>query len=640
MIMFKSICTVFVLLTFAPAPSWAKEIRYPVSAIPDSLIEKAKIVIRNYDQVFEIKSIGSGTEMVTYAITIMNENGLRHAVFYRGYYEKLTKLSGIKGTIYNATGEKVEQLTADKLIDQSAISGYSIYESIRAKYFNPKTLTFPFTVEYSYTTDYNGLLFYPSWDPVIAFNSSLVKSTFKVICPNSLSFRYRENNITSNVSISRNENNTVYTWELQNIAAIEQEPWSGSPYEYFPTVKLAPDDFEMEGYHGNCSSWESFGLWFLELLKNRDLLDEATRQTIQQLVKNHGSDYDRTKAIYEYMQHKTRYVSIQQGLGGWQPFEAETVNRLGYGDCKALTNYMKALLSAAGIKSDYALIRAGEFPNVFYPDFPSNQFNHAILCVPLSNDTIWLECTNQHMPFGYIGSFTDDREALLITETGGKLVHTRRYTAAENLLERNSVLQLDASGNTTLITNTRHNGVFYDDKIGFYLAGTEDRKKMILDEVSLPGAVLKKFDYQDIRTEVPAIGENLEIDVPRYATLAGTRMLVALVPLDRQREVPRKVGNRKSDVVIRRATATIDSVIVIVPDGYQLESVPGEIKVESKFGTYTLKPVVSEGKVICIRSLEMKKGRQAPETYPELIDFYKKIAAADNTKMSLKKSGV
>jgi len=340
------------------------------------------------------------------------------------------------------------------------------------------------------------------------------------------------------------------------------------------------------------------------------------------------------------MQNKTRYVSVQVGIGGWQPFDAETVDRLGYGDCKALSNYTKALLSVVGIKSYYAIINAGEYPDIFYTDFPSNQSNHAILCLPLSNDTIWLECTNQHAPFGYIGDFTDDREALVITETGGKLLHTKVYTAADNLLERSTTLNLDASGNAMLTTNARHNGILYGDRMGYFLAGTEDKKKMILNDINLPGAMLKKFDYQDIRAESPAIVENLEIDVPRYATLAGTRMLVSVVPLDRLGEVPKKVKNRKSDVVIRRAKVLLDSVTIIIPEGYQVESVPQEIITESKFGTYTIKPLVKENKVICTRRLEMKKCRHDASSYTELIDFFKKIAAADNTKISLKKAGV
>jgi hypothetical protein len=637
--MVKYICAAFALLTFGQMALGNKELKYPVSAIPDSLKVNAKAVIRNHEQVFEIKSIGNGVESVTYAITILNENGLDYAVFHQGY-DKLTRISGIKGTVYNALGEKIEQLTADKVIDHSSISGYSLYEDNRVKYFEPKTMTFPFTVEYSYVREYNGLLAYPSWDPVMDYNVSLLTSVFNVICPNSLSFRFKENNIKGNVNMNKNDINCTYTWIIQNLPAIEEEPFCASAYDYFPTVIIAPDNFEIEGYQGNCSTWESFGKWSLEILKNRDVLGEETQLIIQQLVKNYTTDYDKAKAIYEYMQNKTRYVSIQEGLGGWQPIDAETVNRLGYGDCKALSNYMKTLLSAAGIKSYYTRISAGEYPDIFYSGFPSNQFNHVILCVPLTQDTIWLECTSQHLPFGYIGTFTDDRDALVITEDGGKLIHTRMYTASDNQIERTVNVLLDVSGNASLSTIARYSGVLYDDKLYFYLAGTEDKKKMILDEINLPGAVLKKFEYQDIRAEVPAIDERLEIEVPRYATLSGVRMLVSLVPTGRQRVVPKKTINRKSDVVIRRSTVTCDTVRINIPEGYAKESIPGEIKIKSKFGTYSLQTVPREDKVIGIRKLELKKCKYSPTDYPDLIDFYKKIATADNTKISLKKAGI
>jgi hypothetical protein len=50
------------------------------------------------------------------------------------------------------------------------------------------------------------------------------------------------------------------------------------------------------------------------------------------------------KKALEFMlcSKKSRYVSIQVGIGGWKPILYTDVDRLGYGDCKALTNYTKA----------------------------------------------------------------------------------------------------------------------------------------------------------------------------------------------------------------------------------------------------------------------------------------------------------
>ncbi|MBN1145077.1 MAG: DUF3857 domain-containing transglutaminase family protein [Bacteroidales bacterium] len=616
----------------------AAEIKYPVNTLPDSLKANAMIVIRNWNQKFEIKSIGKGTETYSYAITILNENGLDYAELYVPYSVKLQKVQNIKGSVYNKEGEKIESLTQDKLSDFSAISGYSLYEDDRVKSFTPKTLSYPFTVEYSYDIVWDGLLFYPGWQPVDDYNVSVEASNFTIVCPKNITFRYREYSLKNPAEIIQGDDVTTYKWAVSSLVAMLEQPFSGPFRDFSPTVMCAPNDFEIEGYQGNMSSWKSMGKFIADLNIGRDQLPEETKALIKEKVKNCHSDYEKAKVVYEYMQGKTRYLNIAVGIGGWQPIPAETVDRLGYGDCKALSNYTKSLLDAAGIKSYYTLIRAGRNASTTQPAFPSNSFNHAILCVPVDKDTIWLECTNQHMPFGYIGSSTYDRPALVITENGGRLVHTRSYSANENQLIRNTSVQLDATGNALLSTSSVHKGLLYENKLGVYLSGTEDRKKMILNEINLPGAFLNQFDYKEMRSEVPAISENINMDAPRYATMAGTRMIVALIPLDRQREVPKKVNKRLSDVIIRNSKIAIDTITISIPDGYQVESIPGAIKTESRFGTYSLESSARDNALICIRRIEMRKGKFPADSYNELVDFYKKVVTADNSKVSLKKA--
>jgi len=115
-------------------------------------------------------------------------------------------------------------------------------------------------------------------------------------------------------------------------------------------------------------------------------------------------------------------------------------------------------------------------------------------------------------------------------------------------------------------------------------------------------------------------------------------MLVCLVPVDKFSSVPKKVNNRKSDVIIRRDKVYQDTITLSIPEGYVAETVPAEIKIETKFGTYLLHPEVQGNKVICNRKIEIRKGRYPAAEYIGLIDFYKKMATADNSKMSLKKA--
>jgi hypothetical protein len=215
---------------------------------------------------------------------------------------------------------------------------------------------------------------------------------------------------------------------------------------------MAPIHFSFYGLEGDLSSWKSFGLWRNSLYKDLDVLPEDRRQFFSQLVKDIPDENGKIRRIYNYMQENFRYVSIQLGIGGWKPFPADFTDKKKYGDCKALSNYMKAALKSVGIKSYVAIINAEYNREAVDPDFPCNNFNHVILCVPGQKDSVWLECTSSTTEFNELGTFTENRNALLVTEEGGVLVPTPKSRSSSNVLSTVTTVQLsdDLSG----LTNT------------------------------------------------------------------------------------------------------------------------------------------------------------------------------------------
>jgi transglutaminase-like putative cysteine protease len=617
----------------------AEDLKYPIAEIPDSLKLNAKIVVRNEEQIFEIKSVGKGILTISYAYTILNENGLEQAMLIVPYSQKLNRVHSIHGSIYDVTGKKVETLIQDRVVDQSLIAGYSLYEDTRVKYFRPKTLSYPFTVEYSYIIEFNGMMQIPEWDPVKYNNASIEKSVCRIICPPEITFRYLEKNLKTKASIVKSESGTLYEWKIEGVPAYITEPFSGPHENFTPIVYLAPDHFELEGYPGNMSTWSDFGNWGRLINKGRDQLTPETVALIRERTKNCSDNIEKARIIYEYMQEKTRYLNITEGIGGWQTLPAETIDRLGYGDCKALANYTMALMNAAGIKANYAWVRAGKNEVNINPSFPMNYFNHQILCIPSDKDTIWLECTNQHMPFGFIGDFTDDRKALMVTDEGGKLVNTKAYTVDENRCVRNITITPGQTGDIKLVSSTDYTGIQYSDHLALFLAGTEDKKRIILDDINIPGTEILNFNYAENKKSIPVLNEYLELGIIRYATVSGSRLLVPLIAVGRQRDVPKKVTNRKSDVMIRRPSITVDTITILIPEGFMPEAIPAEIRTESRFGKYSLKVTSENNKgLVCVRRLELFKGTHPATTYDELVNFYKKIALSDNTKVSFKRT--
>ncbi len=291
--------------------------------------------------------------------------------------------------------------------------------------------------------------------------------------------------------------------------------------------------------------------------------------------------------LYEYLQKNTRYISIQLGIGGWQPFDAKYVAGKSYGDCKALTNYMFSLLKEAGIPSYYTLVRSGSNGGYITHDFPAQQFNHVILCVPLKNDTTWLECTSQTLPSGYLGDFTCNRYALLIDEQGGKLVRTSQYDIDENLQVRKINAVLEEDGTLQIKADTKYNGLQQDDIHDMINHLSKDKVKEYLHEqLDFATYEISRFEYKEAKNVLPSIQEQLDISVSNYATITGKRLFIVPNIMSRSNRKPAPDPERKYDIVFGSPYRDFDTIAIQLPEGYGTESLPQDVSLSTQFGKY------------------------------------------------------
>lgn len=611
------------------------EKKYPVSAIPDSLKKSANVVIRNKEIVFHLKDIDKASLKVTYAVTILNKAG-KYKSFFLQPYDKFSRINNIKGAVYDASGELIKKIKSENIKDISLNMGGALFLDARAKVIDPEYLKFPFTVEYSYSINYNGLLSYPNVDIYQDYNISVQHFSFSLIKPDNLEVRILNRNCKIEPVKSRDGDEEILNWKINGAKALKEESFSQPLEEWAPSVWLAPTEFLIDGYKGNCESWKNFGSWIYTLNKGKDKLPEEAQQKIKTLVANAGSDYEKSKILYQYLQNNTRYVNVSIGIGGWQPIDAETVNKVSYGDCKALTNYMKTLLEVAGIKSFYTLVKAGEDSPEIISDFPSNQFNHAILCALIDSDTVWLECTSQRVPFGYIGSFTDDRNVLLINENGGTLVKTKQYSEKDNQKICTANIVIDNDGDALATVSTQYKGSYYDDNLHKLLADEQDKKKLIRKGLHLPDFTLDHYSYDEYHTVVPSIFENLELTINGCGTHFRNRMVIKMNMLDKVRKIPTETQyKRKSDIVFHRSVMEKDSITYDLPDGFKVEKISGNRNVKSEFGELTTMVYNQDSLVHYVRTLTIRKGDYPPESYGRFVDFYKQVRNADNDRMIL-----
>jgi hypothetical protein len=633
-LIFKAGSAALLIFQIILLPSNAKEAKYKVSDIPVELVTNAKAVIRSSETVFEISDINKLVRRVTYAITILNEKGIDNSVLSE-YYNKYISVRKIKADLYDRDGIPIKNSENIKVEDYSANDGNSLYEDIRVKVLDPKYRTLPFTVEYSYEISYEGLFLFPDWKVYDDYNISVEKSSLTILTPKDFKFRYKEKNIKNQYKISEGKDKTEYTWKYEHMPALKKEPFSTPYEEYTPVVCAAPSDFEMDGYKGNLESWDNFGKWINLLGKGRNTLDEKTNEKVKSMVVGLKTDDDKIRALYNYFQNKVRFVSLQIGIGSWQMIEADKVDNFSYGDCKALSNYMKSLLDIIGIKSYYTLVRAGESAPVINADFPSNQFNHVILCIPESSDTLWLECTSQTIPFGYLGTFTDDRKALFTSDAGGTLVTTIKYSIDDNKKIRKTIVDLTSDGNGTSTVETDYKGIFYDQVMPVLHMDEVDGRKFVQSKISIPSYRLISYSHKEDKSIIPAIKENLNLTLINYGIVMGNKIILKPNLMTRVTELPVGTKDRKSEICIRRPFEEIDTVIFRIPAGFKIAQIPARVTIATKFGEYSSEILSDDNTITYLRSFKLFNNIYSVSDYPAFVDFFEKISFSDEIKIAL-----
>lgn len=625
-----------ILLVSLFSASYGKDLKYPVFTIPDSLKEGADAVVRLDETVFEVHSIGEGTTTYKYAVTILNSKASHYARFVRRYSEGLNDISNISGKAYNALGVEVASLKRSDISDVSDFDGYAGFSSSRLKKADLSQNTYPYTVEFSYETKDNDLLFYPRWYAQGYENESVELATFKVLMPKGMELLYKEMNLSHKVEQTSDRERDIYFWKLEGIKPIKDEPYS-LYMPRLPHVLLGASAFSFGGEEGSLKTWKEMGQWQNRLNAGRDEVPEEVWAEVEALTAGISSEREKARKVYEYMQQRTRYVSIQLGVGGWQTFPASYVAENGYGDCKALSNYTGAILRKLGLTAHYTLIKAGNKVTPIYSDFPSSQFNHVILCVPLQDeqDTVWLECTSQTNPFGYLGDFTSDRDALVITENGGELIHTPVYDKEDNLQVRKITGSISKEGVADISVKATYKAMQQDYKHGYLNASESEQKEWLYEHFDIPSFDINSYSLNWEKKEIPAFHIEAEMTIRKLGSANGKRLFIKPNIMTAWKHIPKAVEDRATDVVIDMAFTDRDTVELQLPENFHPEYIPKAQSIESEFGSYTSEVKIEEGKLLYIREMKHNKGQFPASSYQSLIDFYKAIVKADKQKVVL-----
>lgn len=601
--------------------------------IPSELRTNANAVVR-YDAVdIEIKAYNKMIYANKRIVTILNSSGnSKHGTTVS--YDKDVKIKKMEAIIYDANGKQIKKIRNKDFEDVSQVSGGTLYSDSRYKYLNYTPLSYPYTIAFETEVEYNYTAFIPQWRPVMWYHTGTEFTSYKITNHSAIPLKSKDLNFERfNI-----EKHSAFEYSAQNLEPIPYESYSPDFYKIAPILKVALTEFDMKGVKGTNTDWTDFGKWVNdELIQGTQELPEVVKTEIRQRTSEAHTDLEKAKIVYEYMQNKTRYISVQVGIGGWKPMPASDVDRLGYGDCKGLTSYTQALLREVGVESYYTVIYGKRELEDFDSTFSSAQGNHAILSIPTGSDYIWLECTNQKSPFGYTANFTDDREALVITPDGGKIVRTKAYVAEENILDIKAVIQLTDQGDMSADLEYKSFGSRYGSRYDIEDITQKDQILHYKNKWSyIHGLQIENVAYENNKDSIYFV-ENLSVSSERYAAKSGSLLLFQPNVFNRIETAPKRYANRELPFNIERGFVDVDVYEINIPDNLEVDTLMDEVSITTVYGDYTssIRQIDSQ-KLVYKREFKLHKGAYSKEDYDTFRAFWLEVVKHDKSKLVLK----
>ncbi len=627
---------IFIYLVLSTSISFSQSVNYSLLQIPDSLKENSNSVLLNQEVEIIINSQKSYTKKIYKVIRVFNELGLKNIDAVE-YYNKSLKIKWLDVTVYNIFGKEIKKFKQKDFKDTSVADGFSVLTDNRMVYLDYTPTEYPFTLIYYSETESSNTAFLPRWFAVENPYESVLKNSIKITYPNDLGFKYKTQNFTGN--IIKKESINSLSFQGENIKAFRYEDMSPTFNSISPMLMCGLEKFNLEGYDGVATNWKDFGLWmYNNLLKETEEINSETIEKVSKLIGTETNPETKAKIIYKYLQDKTRYVSVQLGIGGWKPMLAKDVDRLGYGDCKALSNYTRSLLKYFNIPAYYTIIYAGNDKRNIDSDFVSMQGNHAILAYPINEKYKFLECTNQTSPFGFEGDFTDDRFALVIKPDGGEIVKTNSYNEKNNNQKINASYIIKENGDISANVTAVSKGIYYDNA---YPIELKEKDKIIEHYKNVFSEMLylkiDNYKFQNNKDRLEFV-ETINCNATSYAKISGNSLMFTLNAFNKFQNVPQRYRDRKNPFEIQRGFFDEDEIEITMPENYIIDAKPNNVIINDKFGEYKLELIVLNSTTLKYkRTFLLKKGIYDKSEYEAYRKFSEQIAKADASKILITK---
>jgi hypothetical protein len=258
--------------------------------------------------------------------------------------------------------------------------------------------------------------------------------------------------------------------------------------------------------------------------------------------------------------------------------------------------------------------------------------------VPFKGDTTWLECTSTRAIFGKLGAFTENRNALLITENGGKLVNTPKSTYGDNVFDSVVNIALDETGGAKATIKIKSTGEYRDMYLGVSSEKLDLQKAFIIQTLNLKQPSL--FEFKDSSDKDGVKELNIDLEFDRYTdVMTGDKHFYRPQAMDLWRATVPALEKRKADFYFEHPMSKTCVTNITLPSGFEAETVPANTSLKFSYGSYEVNYDYNREKNMIVSTAKfLLTNHVIPAAkYTEMQVYLDNIVKTQNKKLVIRK---
>ncbi|MFN0141104.1 MAG: DUF3857 domain-containing protein [Pyrinomonadaceae bacterium] len=595
--------------------------------------------------------LGSDSKLVTtenFAVRLLTREGRRFALARAFYFTSSGKVRDIKAWIVRPDG--TTKYYDKKFIVDLISDPDDVYNEGRMKIIDATDdVDAGYVFGYTIVSEQTPLFYQDVW----GFQGPIptVVSRYALTLPTG----WKATSTTFNTSeLNPRVNGTTYTWEMNNLPKVPDEPMSPSIINMAARIAInyspeSPDKTVNRVF----TNWTDVSKWATAMHDPHNIIDDNIAAKARELTANAQTEFDKIRAIGTFVQN-LQYISIDIGVGhgnGYAPRPSTTVLGRGYGDCKDKANLMRALLRVLKIESYPIAIYSGD-PTFVKAEWPSpRQFNHCIIAVRVSDATqspaiikhetlgrlLIFDATDPYTSVGDLPDHEQGSFALIIAGGDGGLATMPIPPPENNMLERKIEAAIGINGEMTGTIRERALGqtsAIFRSEVRT-LSATDFQKA--IEGWLTRGATGAKLVSVKSKDNVEKSSFDLDIDfsAPRYGQIMQGRLLVFKPVFVGRRNDIFLTENKRLSPVELDSHALAETATFTLPTGFAVDEMPDAVNLDTAFGKYSTKYEVKGDKLHFTRTLTIKRSSVPVEKYDTVKSFFAKMRDAEQAPVVL-----